>query len=67
MSQSASPDLILTNGRFTTLDRANPEPGGRRDHRRALLGRRGRARHHGRARGPATRTIDLRGRRAIPG
>jgi predicted amidohydrolase YtcJ len=60
------PDLILVNGRFTTLDRANPNPeavaitdgtfsavGEARD----LLG----------TRGPETKVIDLNGRRAIPG
>lgn len=26
MSQSAAPDVILTNGRFSTLDRGTPDP-----------------------------------------
>ena len=60
------PDLILTNGRFTTLDRANPNP-------QAVAIANGRFSAVGDAkdilasRGPATKTIDLRGRRAIPG
>jgi len=60
------PDLILTNGRFTTLDRANPNP-------QAVAITNGQFSAVGDAkdilasRGPATRTIDLRGRRAIPG
>ncbi|MGE0162242.1 MAG: amidohydrolase [Dongiaceae bacterium] len=60
------PDLILTNGRFTTLDRANPNP-----EAVAIAG--GRFSAVGDAadilpiRGPATRVLDLGGRRAIPG
>lgn len=61
-----SADLILVNGRFTTLDQTNPNPqavaiaGGRfvgagsEPDMRALAG-------------PATQVIDLGGRRAIPG
>ncbi|MFC7400590.1 amidohydrolase [Chelatococcus sp. GCM10030263] len=59
-------DLILVNGRFTTLDQANPNPqavaiaGGRfigagsEQEMRALAG-------------PATQVVDLGGRRAVPG
>jgi predicted amidohydrolase YtcJ len=59
-------DTLLINGRFTTLDRGNPNPAavaiaggkfvavGDETDVRALQG-------------PATRVIDLRGRRAIPG
>ncbi|PZW46671.1 hypothetical protein C8P66_109169 [Humitalea rosea] len=60
------PDLILTNGRFTTLDRANPNP-------EAVAVGGGRFIAVGEARdilptaGPATQIIDLGGRRAIPG
>jgi predicted amidohydrolase YtcJ len=60
------PDLILTNGRFSTLDRANPDP-------EAVAIRAGRFSAVGDAadilptRGPATRVLDLQGRRAIPG
>jgi predicted amidohydrolase YtcJ len=60
------PDLILTNGRFTTLDPATPEP-------EAVAVTDGRFGAVGAARdvlptaGPQTRVIDLGGRRAIPG
>jgi predicted amidohydrolase YtcJ len=60
------PELILTNGRITTLDRQNPEA-------EAVAIRDGRFVAVGEAReimplgGPQTRVIDLRGRRAIPG
>ena len=59
-------DLILINGRFSTLDRSNPNPeavaisdgkfvgAGTEQDMRALAG-------------PATQAIDLAGRRAIPG
>jgi predicted amidohydrolase YtcJ len=65
MAQTA-PDLILTNGRFTTLDRANPAP-------EAVAVNGGRFSAVGDAaeilptRGPATRVIDCGGRRVIPG
>ncbi len=65
-SQPAAPDLVLTNGRFTTLDRSNPNP-------EAVAIRDGRFSAVGAAReilptaGPGTRVVDLRGRRAIPG
>ena len=63
---SDAPDLVLRNGRITTLDRANPEA-------EALAVRDGRVLAIGAERdvmplaGPETRVIDLRGRRAIPG
>jgi hypothetical protein len=66
MTAPNAPDLILRNGRFTTLDRANPQAeavsisdgvftavGSEREVR-ALAG-------------PSTRVIDLRGRRVLPG
>ncbi len=66
MSQTPTPDLILVNGRFTTLDRANPAPeavaitdgrfsavGPERDLRASA--------------GPNTQVVDLGGKRAIPG
>lgn len=62
----AAPDIILTNGRFTTLDRANPNP-------EAVAITAGRFSAVGEARailpgaGPNTQVIDLRGRRAVPG
>lgn len=60
------PDLILTNARFTTLDRSQPNPEAvavRGGYFSAL----GSARDILATRGPATRVLDLRGRRAIPG
>ncbi len=61
-----APDLILTNGRFTTMDRSNPNP-------EAVAITAGRFSAVGDAHdivpsaGPATRVIDLGGRRTIPG
>ncbi|WP_207461324.1 amidohydrolase [Azospirillum sp. SYSU D00513] len=66
MKESLPPDLILFNGRITTLDRENPEA-------TAVAVRDGRFAAAGTEReimalaGPETRKIDLRGRRAIPG
>ncbi len=66
MSQTQAPDLILHNGRFTTLDRATPAPG-------AVAITAGRFSAVGDAAdilptaGPETQVIDLGGRRAIPG
>ena len=60
------PDLILTHGRFTTNDRANPDPeavaitGG-------CFSAAGSLRDILATRGPATRVLSLDGRRAIPG
>jgi predicted amidohydrolase YtcJ len=60
------PDLILTHGKFTTLDRSAPNPeavavtGG-------VFSAVGSARDILSTRGPATQVIDLHGRRAIPG
>jgi predicted amidohydrolase YtcJ len=60
------PDLILTNGRFTTLDRAQPDP-----QAVAITGGKfsavGAARDILPTQGPETRVVDLGGRRAIPG
>src|ERR1700752_3970264 len=59
-------DLILFNGKITTLDRQNPEA-------EALAIRDGRFMGAGRAQdimrfaGPSTQRIDLKGRRVIPG
>jgi predicted amidohydrolase YtcJ len=59
-------DLILTNGRFATLDRSNPNPqavaiaGGRF----LAVGSEQEVRAHA---GPATRIVDLKRRRVIPG
>ncbi|MBA5637901.1 amidohydrolase [Duganella sp. LX20W] len=63
---NATPDLILHRGLFTTLDRSNP-------HAEAVAIKDGRFTHVGRAdeimalAGPATRVIDLGGRRVLPG
>ena len=60
------PDLILVNGRFTTLDRANPRPEAVAitDGTFSAVGE---ARDILATRGPTTKVIDLAGRRAIPG
>ncbi len=61
-----SPDLILRNGRFTTLDRSNPNA-------QAVAVTGGRFSAVGTETevmalaGPATRVVDLKGRRALPG
>jgi predicted amidohydrolase YtcJ len=66
MSQTSAPDLILTNGKFTTLDRANPNP-------EAVAIKAGRFSAVGDLadlmpnRGAATQVIDCGGRRVIPG
>jgi len=66
MTQPTTPDLILHNGRFTTLDRANPTAS-------AVAVANGRFTQVGTDRevlalaGPGTRVIDLGGRAALPG
>ena len=66
MSDSQTPDLILHNGRFTTLDRANPTA-------HAVAIRDGRFIRVGRdadilaLAGSATRVIDLMGKPVLPG
>lgn len=60
------PDLILVNGRFTTLDRANPNPEAVAI-TDGMFSAVGEARDILAARGPATKVIDLGGQRAIPG
>jgi predicted amidohydrolase YtcJ len=60
------PDLILVNGRFTTLDRANPNPEAVAI-TDGMFSAVGEARDILAARGPATKVIALGGRRAIPG
>lgn len=64
--QAVSPDLILINGKFTTLDPAMPSP-----EAVAITGGRfsavGPAAAIMASRGPATQLLDLGGRRAIPG
>lgn len=60
------PDLILLNGRFTTLDRAIPSPEAVAvsDGRFSAVGD---AQEILASKGPATKVIDLGGRRVIPG
>ncbi|WP_295374191.1 amidohydrolase [uncultured Pseudacidovorax sp.] len=60
------PDLILHNGRFTTLDRANPmaDAVAIRDGRFLRVGRREDVLPLA---GPATRVVDLQGRAVLPG
>lgn len=64
MSASPAPDLILINGRITTLESSHPEA-------RELVIKDGRIVGVDNARdfaaGPETRVIDLQGRRVIPG
>ncbi|GAA4340275.1 amidohydrolase [Variovorax defluvii] len=66
MSDTSTPDLILRNGRITTLDRANPVAD-------AVAIQGGRFTHVGRdldilpLAGSATRVIDLKGRPVLPG
>ncbi|RKK05985.1 amidohydrolase [Pseudoroseomonas wenyumeiae] len=66
MAADAAPDMILHNGRITTLDRAHPAP-------EAVAVTAGRFSAVGEAAtllptaGPGTRVIDLGGRRLIPG
>jgi predicted amidohydrolase YtcJ len=66
MSEPVAPDLILFNGRFTTLDRGMPNP-------EVVAVTAGRFSAVGEARdilptaGPATKVLDLGGRRAVPG
>jgi predicted amidohydrolase YtcJ len=61
-----APDLILTNGKFTTLDRSKPQAS-------AVAVSEGRFTAVGEARevmplaGPGTKVIDLKGRSALPG
>jgi predicted amidohydrolase YtcJ len=66
MTASTSPDLILHGGKFTTLDRSNPNP-----EAIAITGGRfsavGAANDILAGKGPGTRVIDLNGRRVIPG
>jgi predicted amidohydrolase YtcJ len=65
-SHSASADLILTNGRFHTLERSRPLASAVaiRDGRFVMAGTAGEAM---RFRGPSTTVIDLQGAAVIPG
>ena len=66
MSTPVTPDMILLNGRITTLDREQPETAALsiRDGRILALGDDRTIRQSA---GPETRVIDLGGRRVIPG
>ncbi|RCJ04578.1 amidohydrolase, partial [Cupriavidus necator] len=66
MSPNPTPDLILVNGKFATLDRANPQADAVaiQDGRFVGVGTR---QDIMKLAGAQTRVIDLNGRRAIPG
>ncbi|AOY93953.1 amidohydrolase [Cupriavidus sp. USMAA2-4] len=66
MNASTPPDLILVNGKFATLDPANPQADAVaiRDGRFAAVGRRDDIM---RLAASSTQVVDLGGRRAIPG
>ncbi|MBS7789493.1 amidohydrolase [Roseococcus sp. SDR] len=66
MADRATPDLILHNGRITTLDRANPVPQAVAI-TAGLFSAVGDAAEILPTAGPGTRIIDLGGRRMIPG
>jgi predicted amidohydrolase YtcJ len=61
-----NPDLILRNGRFTTLDRSNPNSDAVAI-TNGVFTRVGCEEDVMRSKGPATKIIDLRGRRVLPG
>jgi predicted amidohydrolase YtcJ len=65
-SMSTSADLVLLNGKITTLDRQNPEASALaiRDGRVIAVGVEQDVLAHA---GPDTRRVDLKGRRVIPG
>jgi predicted amidohydrolase YtcJ len=65
-SMNTTPDLILFNGKITTLDRQKPEASAAaiRDGRFVTVGDEREVMSLG---GPGTKRIDLKGRRAIPG
>src|SRR5215831_16918800 len=63
MNPKSYPDLVLVNGRITTLDPKNPEVSGLAVSDGRILGV-GDAQYR---RGPSTLVIDLKGRRVVPG
>jgi hypothetical protein len=65
-AKMTSPELILTNGRITTLDRTNPEAEAVAIANGSILDV-GRAAEIMPLAGPGTTVIDLKGRRVIPG
>jgi hypothetical protein len=64
MNTSVIPDLILHNGRITTLDPAYPEATNLAIKDRRIIGVDDAEEYQ---RGPETKVIDLKGRRVIPG
>lgn len=64
MKKSTAPDLILYNGRITTLDQKNPEAANLAIKDGRIIGVDDAEEYE---RGPNTKEIDLRGRRVIPG
>jgi predicted amidohydrolase YtcJ len=61
-----APDLILHSGLFTTLDRSNPTASALAI-KNGVFTAVGRTEEIMRLAGPSTRSVDLRGRRALPG
>jgi predicted amidohydrolase YtcJ len=66
-NSNAQPDLILTNGRFTTLDRSNPEAEAVAVADGKFIAVGSRREIMALAEGGSVPVIDLKGRRAIPG
>lgn len=66
MNPPPAPSLVLVNGKFATLDRANPQAEAVAMHDGKFVGVGSRAEMMKLA-GPATQVVDLRGRRVIPG
>jgi predicted amidohydrolase YtcJ len=66
MNLPPEPSLILINGKFATLDRANPQAEAVAMHEGKFAGVGSQAEMMKLA-GPATEVVDLRGRRVIPG
>src|SRR5260221_14205808 len=66
MNTTANADIVLLNGRITTLDRSNPEAQATAvpDGRFVAVGTAGEAMALA---GPQTKRVDLKGRRVIPG
>src|SRR6266496_3857589 len=64
MNSKASPDLILHNGRITTLDSQHPEATNLAIKDGRIIGVNDAEEYQ---RGPNTKVIDLKGRRVIPG
>ena len=65
-AEPGAPDLILHSGLFTTLDRSNPTASAVAV-KNGVFAAVGRTEEIMRLAGPSTRSIDLRGRRVLPG